>query len=157
MPADASPATIRLLPPHALPSIFPLMAQQNPGLARADFDARLAAMIPLGYQAIAAFVGDDLAGCCGFWQRVRFWSGREFDIDNFVIDGAHRGRGIGSQMMAWLEQHAIEVGAELMVLDVYADSFMAHRFYMRHGFSLTGYHMTKIPGSTTPFRKPRDR
>jgi len=147
--------TVRELEAAELPRLFALINLHNPSLDQAMFDRRLREMIPLGYRAVAAFVGDELVGCCGFWLRTRFWSGHEFDIDNFVVHPDQRGQKIGEQLLQWLEAKALEAQCDLIVLDAYADSFRAHRFYIKNGYSLTGYHITKIPGSNDPFEKKR--
>lgn len=155
MHSFAQTLTIRELAPEQLPDLFALITVHNPSVTRPVFDRRLATMVAQGYRAIGAYHGETLVGCCGFWQRTRFWCGGEFDIDNFIVHADHRGQKIGEAMLQWLEAKAIEAGADLIVLDTYADSFLAQRFYIRHGFSLTGYHMTKIPGSDRPFEKKR--
>lgn len=147
--------TIRELKPAEMALMFPLINANNPSLSRPLFTRRLKAMKPLGYRAIGVFLGKKLIGCSGFWLRTRFWDGNELDIDNFYVDAAHRNQQIGAQMVAWLEAYAVKHKIDLMVLDTYADYFLAQRFYVRAGFAHTGYHMTKIPGSKAPFaRKP---
>lgn len=147
--------TVRELATNELPALFPLIHLHNPSMDEALFRQRLAEMVPLHYRAMGAFMGNEMIGCCGFWLRTRFWCGKEFDIDNFVVHPEYRSQKIGEVMLQWLEAKAQESGCELMVLDAYADSFRAHRFYLRHGFSLTGYHITKVPGSNAPFEKKR--
>ena len=147
--------TVRELTADELPALFPLIHLHNPVIDAPLFAKRLGEMTALGYRAMAAFMGDAMVGCCGFWLRTRFWSGREFDIDNFVVHPDYRSQKIGEVMLQWLEAKALESGCELIVLDAYADSFRAHRFYLKNGFSLTGYHITKIPGSSAPFEKKR--
>lgn len=148
--------TIRELAPAELPSIFPLVHWQNPAISRALFDERLAAMLPLGYRAAGVFLGEEMIGCSGFWIRTRFWSGREFDIDNFIISPDHQGQKLGEQLCQWLEQKALAEQCDLMVLDAYIDNFLAARFYYRQGFVTTGHHFTKVPGSNRPWTKKRD-
>jgi GNAT superfamily N-acetyltransferase len=148
-----SPAkiTLRELVPAEIKGIYPLVALHNTGMPRREFTARLKEMMPLGYRVLAAFDGTRMIGVSGFWIGMRFWCGRLIDIDNFIVHPDYRSGGVGVQLLAWLEKKALAEKCELMVLDVYAQSFLAHRFYHRHGFAMTGYHMTKIPGSTTPF------
>ncbi|MFO0109869.1 MAG: GNAT family N-acetyltransferase [Alphaproteobacteria bacterium] len=134
---------IRELAPRELAQLYPLIHQLNPSMTRAVFTRRLKAMRPLGYRAVAVFSGTQIIAVSGFWVRTRFWSGREFDIDNFIVDSAHRKKGIGELLYAWLEAQAKKEKAELIVLDSYVTSHWAHRFYLRQGFEITGYHLTK--------------
>jgi len=147
--------TLRELSAEELPLLFPLIAEHNPSMTRAMFDARLARMVPLGYRAIGLFDGAALIGCSGFWLRTRFWDGNELDIDNFFVQPAYRSQRLGARMIAWFEEFALREGIDLMVLDAYADNFETHRFYLREGFSLTGYHITKVPGTKVPFSKKK--
>lgn len=145
--------TLRELEPAELPALFPLIALLSPWVSKATFAKRLKAMQPLGYRAVGVFAGKKLIGASGFWIRTRFWCGRELDIDNFIVHPDQRGQKIGEALVQWLEQKAIEEKCELIVLDTYADSFLAHRFYQRAGFASTGFHYTKVPGSLVPFSK----
>ena len=143
--------TLRELSVAEIPSILPLIQQLNPSMTKRLFAARLKEMLPLGYRVVAAFMGDDMVGISGFWMRTRFWCGKQIDIDNFVVRKDLRGSGVGQTLLEWLEARALKEKCELMVLDTYVSYFMAHRFYFRNGFTNTGYHMTKIPGSNIPF------
>lgn len=145
--------SLREIPTAELASLYPLIHIQNPQMTRAVFTARLKAMIPLGYRAVGVFLGDALIGCSGFWIRTRFWCGQQLDIDNFIVHPEYRGKKLGEKLVAWLEKKAIAEQCDLIVLDTYADSFLAQRFYHRAGFAATGYHFTKIPGSKVPYSR----
>ena len=49
--------TLRELKPREIASIYPLIAEHNPGMGKATFSKRLKEMLPLGYRAVAAFDG----------------------------------------------------------------------------------------------------
>ena len=149
----AVPPVLRELKPAEMPLLFPLIHANNPSVTETVFTTRLPAMQQLGYRALGVFHDDALIACSGFWLRTRFWSGLELDIDNFYVAEGHRSNKIGARMLAWFEDFAQANRVELIVLDTYADYFLAQRFYVRGGFSHTGYHMTKIPGSTVPFAR----
>lgn len=144
---------LRELLPSEMGLMYPLMKLNKPSLNRKLFEHCLRDMLPLGYHAVAAFDGDTIIGISGFWLRTRFWCGRQLDIDNFFVHPDHRARGIGKKLVAWLEKRAIAEKCQLMVLDTYADYFLAQRFYHREGFSATGTHFTKVPGSNVPFSR----
>lgn len=145
---------IRELAPAELPLLYPLIRQLNPWMTKAEFGRRLKAMLPGGYRAIGAFEGPRLLGCSGFWISTRFWCGKQFDIDNFVIEPGHQGSGIGRKMVAWLEKQALKEKCDLLVLDSYTSSPGAHMFYYKQGFTITGYHFTKTPGSNEAGKLP---
>lgn len=143
--------TLRELKPAEIKGIFPLIHLHNPGITKPLFTKRLADMLPHGYRAVAAFDGKTMVAVSGFWLRSRFWCGRQLDIDNFFVHPDYRGDGLGKKLVDWLEKRALKEQCELIVLDAYADSFLAHRFYHREGFVATGTHFTKVPGTTVPW------
>jgi len=148
-----SSITLRELSAKEIPSIFPLVQKNKPGITKAKFTASLNDMIPLGYRVVAAFDGEVLVAISGFWLRTRFWCGRQLDIDNFFVLPEYRGQKLGERMIAWLEKRALKEKCELIVLDCYVDYFLAHRFYQRQGFVTTGFHFTKVPGSNQPYHR----
>ena len=153
----APPITIRELGARDMAAMFPLISTHNAGMDKATFTRHLKQMLAQGYRAVAAFEGTTMVGVSGFWVGTRFWCGRHLDLDNFIVAESHRRAGVGAKLVAWIEATAIAEKCELMGLDVYADSFLAQRFYHRHGFVTTGHHMTKVPGSNVPFTPPSKR
>lgn len=101
-----------------------------------------------GYKTPAgSFAGgswDDLTTVYGrLGGRLRggvLWAlGREVDNDRFLIDGicvarAHRGKGVGSQLLAALYHEATERGYGSVRLDVIRENFRARALYERQGF-----------------------
>lgn len=79
----------------------------------------------------------------GRWRGGILWAlGREVDNDRFLIDGicvakAHRGKGVGSMLLAALYQEAAERGYGSIRLDVIQDNFRARALYERQGFRPT--------------------
>lgn len=145
--------TLRELTAAEMEGMYPLLTYMNPDLTKKTFASRLKSMLPLGYRAVGAFDGEALVGISGFWIGMRFWCGKQFDIDNFVVHPDHRGKKIGEKLVTWLEKKAIAEQCALMVLDTYIDSHLAQRFYHRAGFVSTGFHMTKIPGTNVPYSR----
>lgn len=104
-----------------------------------------------GYKTPAgSFAGgtwDDLTGVYGRWGgRWRggvLWTlGHEVDNDRFLIDGicvakAHRGKGVGSQLLAALYREAAERGFGSVRLDVVQENWRARALYERQGFRPT--------------------
>ena len=76
----------------------------------------------------------------GRWRGGVLWTlGREVDNDRFLIDGicvgkAHRGKGIGSMLLAALYREAAERGYGAVRLDVIQDNWRARALYERQGF-----------------------
>lgn len=143
--------TLRELKATEIPLIFPLIQLLNPDMSKALFMKRIKAMMPHDYRAVAAFQGKEMVAVSGFWIRTRLWCGKQLDMDNFVVMPTLRRSGVGAQILAWIEQRAIAEKCELIVLDSYVQSHLTHRFYYRQGFTISGYHMTRVPGTDAPF------
>jgi ribosomal protein S18 acetylase RimI-like enzyme len=143
--------TFRELKPNEMDTLFPLVKLLHPNLTKTRFTRCLKGMLPLGYRAVAAYDGKHMIGCSGFSIATRLWCGRLLDISNFVVHPGYRAQGIGARMLQWLEQKAKSEEVERIVLDTYTSNIEAHRFYHRHGFAITGYHLTKLPRKETPF------
>lgn len=98
------------------------------------------------YQLLGAFTSDDLTGVAGAWIATKIWCGRYLEIDNLVVDPAHRSSGIGSLLIGHLETVARERDCNLLVLDSYTSNRPSHRLYHRLGFEIWGFHFIKPIG-----------
>lgn len=76
----------------------------------------------------------------GRWRGTLLWSlNREVDNDRFLVDGicvarAHRGRGIGTLLLAALYDEAARRGYHSIRLDVIDANWRARALYERQGF-----------------------
>lgn len=76
----------------------------------------------------------------GRWRGWVLWAlGHEVDNDRFLVDGIcvarpHRGKGVGSQLLAALYREAAELGYGAIRLDVVQDNFRARALYEKQGF-----------------------
>ena len=74
------------------------------------------------------------------WRGWLLWTlSREVDNDRFLVDGicvakGHRGKGVGSLLLAALYDEAAERGYNSIRLDVIQDNFRARALYERQGF-----------------------
>ena len=134
---------IRLLDAEEIPGILPLVRQLNPTIPPATLRKRLAEMINLNYHCAGAFENGKLVGAAGMWFGARFYCGRYIDVDNVIVDEKQRSLGIGKLLMNWIEAYAREQGCEVSVLDAYTTNTEAHRFYLRDGYKIIGFHFHK--------------
>jgi GNAT superfamily N-acetyltransferase len=98
------------------------------------------------YQILGAFTGEKLTGIVGAWIATKIWCGRYLEIDNLVVDPAHRSTGIGGLLINHLETVARERDCKLLVLDSYTANHPSHRLYHRLGFEIWGFHFIKPIG-----------
>lgn len=75
--------------------------------------------------------------------RVWHRDGPVGHLATVVVDERYRGRGIGASLLesaeAWLREH----GVQHVVLTSASRRVEAHRFYLKHGYSLTGQRFAK--------------
>lgn len=57
-------------------------------------------------------------------------------IDFLFVDEKHRGKNLGSQLLEYVENEAISLGAYLSHLDTF--DFQAKDFYLKHGYEIFG-------------------
>jgi GNAT superfamily N-acetyltransferase len=124
-------------------SIYPLIRQHHVSMIDDDFALFIEEMKDTRYQCIGAFDGDKLIATVGFWVGVRFYCGKYMYINNFVVDNNQRGKGVGSQVMEWLEEEAKRLNCKAVVLDSYVTNSAAHKFYFGKGYIISNFHFKK--------------
>lgn len=70
----------------------------------------------------------------GLLGGIGSWNG--FEIRILWVKEAHRGKGIGSQLLQYAENEARQKGATIAMLDTF--SFQAEAFYLKHGYKAVG-------------------
>ena len=140
--------TIRPLVAADLADAAVLLATMNVETPTALIGQRLETLLAdhSHYQLLGAFSGDSLTGVVGAWIATKIWCGRYLEIDNLVVDPAHRSSGIGSLLIGHLETIAHERDCKLLVLDSYTANRPSHRLYHRLGFEIWGFHFIKPIG-----------
>jgi GNAT superfamily N-acetyltransferase len=93
-----------------------------------------------GYQV--AFVENEGEVLCvaGFVMGLKLALGRHLYVDDLVTADAHRSKGAGAAMIAWLKAYARGNGCSQLHLDSGVQRFGAHRFYLRERFEISSHH-----------------
>ncbi|WP_180012762.1 GNAT family N-acetyltransferase [Acinetobacter sp. YH16031] len=89
------------------------------------------------YQTLVIEQDSHVIGYAGFIQEYTWeFDGGYLRIQAFVIDQAYRGKGIGKQLMAAIEQIAKEQGFKMIQLNSgnREERYPAHAFYQGLGF-----------------------
>jgi len=89
------------------------------------------------YQTLVIEQDSHVIGYTGFIQEYTWeFDGGYLKIQAFVIDQAHRGKGVGKQLMAAIEQIAKEQGFKMIQLNSRnrEERYPAHAFYQGLGF-----------------------
>ena len=99
--------------------------------------------------AFVAVDGGQVAGCC--LCTVQRFAGDKFmvdhtslHIDDFGVDESRRGQGVGTALFAAAKEHAKQIGAYDIGLNVWEFNERAVRFYGRCGFATRSRHMEMI-------------
>lgn len=94
-----------------------------------------------------AMVAEHQGSVCGMVgvEVYRVWHRDEVvgHIGSLVVDEAVRSQGVGAQLLAAAEQWLREHGARHVILTSALHREDAHRFYLRHGYALTGQRFAK--------------
>jgi lysophospholipase L1-like esterase/N-acetylglutamate synthase-like GNAT family acetyltransferase len=125
---------------------FPVMAQLRPHLARNEFVARVRRQMADGYRLVYLLEDNTVRAVAGYrigenlaWERFLY-------VDDLVTDESRRSRGCGKALLAWLEREARRLNCVQLHLDSRSQRKDAHRFYLRAGMNLAGYHFAQEVG-----------
>lgn len=132
--------TIRELRPDELHWTFALLSTFYPSLTKDVLLSRLEAITVLNWRCVGVFEGADLVGLSGYWLNTRIYCGKYLYIDHFIIEGGHRCRGVGAQLLDYLKTLARDQGCEQVCLDTFVTNSLAQSFWSRHGFGIVGFH-----------------
>lgn len=95
----------------------------------------------------AAFVaehGNEICGMLGV-DFYRVWHRDEplGHLATMVVDERYRGEGVGTALLATAENWLRDHGVHHTVLTSASHRIEAHRFYLKHGYALTGQRFAK--------------
>lgn len=95
-----------------------------------------------GYRLAGVFVaGERTAVAVAGWRTVdNLVSGHFLYVDDLVTAEAHRRRGHGRLLLAWLTHEARRLGCAHLQLDSATHRHAAHRLYLTAGLDITAFH-----------------
>lgn len=95
------------------------------------------------YYCFGLFDNEKLIGISGAWITTRVYSGKQLEIDHFVIDENKRSTGLGKLFLDEIENWAKSQNCLHIELNAYVQTEKAHKFYFRNGFKILGFHFQK--------------
>lgn len=135
---------IRFLSLEEIDGMIPFVELLNPGMETSLIKSRLEEMKQLSfYKCLGAFDGEKLIAICGMWEMTKFYSGKQIEIDNFMIYPEYRSQGLGKKIMQVVYDYAKKQGCLTCELNTYIAAAKAHKFYFNEGFYIKGFHMFK--------------
>lgn len=120
-----------------------LLKQLTPDLSKKEMENCLELMLPMGYRMFGIYENKKIVGCTGIWTGAKFYCGKYMEIDNFILDKAHRSKGIGKLLTDHILLLAKKEKCKVVMLDAYTTNHASHKFYLREGFIIKGYHFIK--------------
>lgn len=94
---------------------------------------------------VCAEIGSTMVGFCSLVLKNNLWQeGNLGHIDELVVDGKHRGHGVGTQLLEYIVQVAKERGCRRVELDTAFHRKQAHQFYEQRGFENRAYLFSKV-------------
>lgn len=95
------------------------------------------------YICFGVYFNEKLIGISSGWTTVRFYSGKQLEVDNVIIDLNVQSKGIGKQFFQFIENWAKENDYKTIELNTYVQNSKSHKFYFNLGFSILGFHFWK--------------
>jgi GNAT superfamily N-acetyltransferase len=121
-----------------------LLRQLNQAVTEAYLAEIMDDMLAHGYRFITVWDGASCIGVTGLWTGTKIYSGKYMELDNVVIDAAHRSRGIGQLLLDFVVDLAHKEGVRTLMLDAYHENHGAKAFYERNAFVARGYHFLRF-------------
>ncbi|QHJ09863.1 Aminoalkylphosphonate N-acetyltransferase [Paraglaciecola mesophila] len=122
----------------------PLMQQLRPHLTKGQFIEQVLLQQRQGYQLLKGECAGKICGLAGFWIGSKLAWGKHLYVDDLVTDENMRSKGVGAEMLNWLEHYAKSMGCAQIHLDSGVQRFLAHKFYLQAGFIIASHHFTKV-------------
>ncbi len=119
---------------------FPVMQELRPHIEHEGFVEQVRRQEHDGYRLIFVCPQEEAVAVAGFRISENLAWGRFLYVDDLVTLTTHRSQGYGTQLLAWLGQHAVQEGCGQLHLDSGLQRQDAHRFYLREGMQKTGFH-----------------
>ncbi len=137
-------ATVRLLDITYLEKILNLTKGLNPSLPFTDLKERQISMFDFEhYNCFGLFNQDELIGVSSGWITVRLYSGRQLEIDNFIINSKLHSKGYGKLFITELEAWAKQNNCVTIELNTYIQNERSHKFYFNQDYKILGFHFQK--------------
>ena len=126
-------------------TIVPLANKLHPEIDAATFGGYLAAMFDYPtFHCFGLFQGDVLVAVTNGWITVRFYSGKQLEVDNVVVDPGLRSQGVGKLFFEGIQAWAEANDCKTIELNTYVANSKSHKFYFNEGYKILGFHFQKV-------------
>ena len=137
--------SVKILNKEYISQILYLTKQLNPTIAISELESRQLQMFEFeNYKCFGLFQNDQLIGVSSGWITVRLYSGKQLEIDNFIIDSTIQSKGYGKLFINEIESWAKAANCKTVELNTYVQNDRSHKFYFNQGFRILGFHFQKL-------------
>jgi hypothetical protein len=65
------------------------------------------------------------------------------ELDHVFIEDIYRNKGLGTQLINWIQKYVKSKGCESIELNTYIENKLSQKFYERDNYQRLGYHYVK--------------
>ncbi|MFF4447648.1 GNAT family N-acetyltransferase [Streptomyces sp. NPDC001502] len=133
--------------PRLTADLLPVLLELRPHLTEEVFLRILTEGHGQGLRFSAAYDADGrCVGAAGWRIVVNTSAVRSLYVDDLVTAATARSTGVGHELLAHLEQHAVAAGCTALTLESGTQRTDAHRFYFRERMAVTAFGFEKPLG-----------
>ncbi|MAZ28419.1 MAG: GNAT family N-acetyltransferase [Cytophagaceae bacterium] len=104
---------------------------------------RLDEMYANRFNCLGIFDQDKLIGICGIWVLYKYYIGKHLELDDVIISADYRNKGVGKQMMQFIESYAKQNDCMGYELNCYVHNAPGVKFWANQNMVIKGYHFQK--------------
>lgn len=125
-------------------SINSLTQLLNPTISKQEINARQEQMFAYPtYSCYGYYKENNLIALFSLWKTTRIYSGKQLEIDNFIVHPNYQSKGIGNTCLNFIENLAKDTNCLSVELNTYKENVRSHQFYERNGYCFAGKHYLK--------------
>jgi GNAT superfamily N-acetyltransferase len=126
-------------------AIVPLANKLHPHLDPTIVSACLAEMFNFPtYHCFGLWQAGKLVAMSNGWITVRFYSGKQLEVDNVIVDPNLRSKGVGKYFFACIQDWAHRHQCKTIELNTFVQNSKSHKFYFNEGYAILGFHFQKV-------------
>jgi hypothetical protein len=126
-------------------AIVPLANKLHPAVAPEQIHSYLTAMFDLPtYHCFGLWQNGKLVAMSNGWITVRFYSGKQLEVDNVIVDPDLRSKGVGKHFFTHIQDWAVRNSCNTIELNTFVQNSKSHKFYYNEGYAILGFHFQKL-------------